>query len=36
MQSAELKDVIPILDVRDVEVALRFYVVRLGFQVDFR
>jgi catechol 2,3-dioxygenase-like lactoylglutathione lyase family enzyme len=36
MQSAELKDVIPILDVRDVEAALRFYVERLGFQVDFR
>jgi catechol 2,3-dioxygenase-like lactoylglutathione lyase family enzyme len=36
MQSAELKDVIPILDVRDAEVALRFYVERLGFQVDFR
>ena len=30
MQSAELKDVIPILDVRDVEAALRFYVERLG------
>ena len=36
MQSAELKDVIPILDVRDVEAALRFYVERLGFQIDFR
>jgi len=36
MPSAEMKDVIPILDVRDVEAALRFYVERLGFQVDFR
>jgi catechol 2,3-dioxygenase-like lactoylglutathione lyase family enzyme len=36
MRSAELKGVIPILDVRDVEAALRFYVERLGFQVDFR
>jgi catechol 2,3-dioxygenase-like lactoylglutathione lyase family enzyme len=36
MQSAGLKGVIPILDVRDVEAALRFYVERLGFQVDFR
>jgi uncharacterized glyoxalase superfamily protein PhnB len=36
MRSAELKDVIPILDVRDVESALHFYVERLGFQVDFR
>jgi uncharacterized glyoxalase superfamily protein PhnB len=36
MQSAELKDVIPILDVRDVEAALRFYVEQLAFQVDFR
>ena len=35
MQSAELKDVIPILDVRDVEVALRFYVERLGFPGRF-
>ena len=36
MPTAELKDVIPILDVRDVEAALRFYVERLGFQVAFR
>jgi uncharacterized glyoxalase superfamily protein PhnB len=36
MQSAGLKDVIPILDVHDVDAALRFYVERLGFQVDFR
>jgi uncharacterized glyoxalase superfamily protein PhnB len=36
MPTTELKDVIPILDVRDVEAALRFYVDRLGFQVDFR
>jgi catechol 2,3-dioxygenase-like lactoylglutathione lyase family enzyme len=36
MQAAELRDVIPILDVRDVEAALRFYVERLGFQIDFR
>jgi catechol 2,3-dioxygenase-like lactoylglutathione lyase family enzyme len=31
-----LKDVIPILDVRDVNAALRFYIERLGFQLDFR
>jgi uncharacterized glyoxalase superfamily protein PhnB len=36
MPTTELKDVIPILDVSDVETALRFYVERLGFQVDFR
>jgi uncharacterized glyoxalase superfamily protein PhnB len=36
MPTIELKDVIPILDVRDVDTALRFYVERLGFQVDFR
>src|SRR5262249_25751312 len=36
MPTTELKDVIPILDVRDVETALRFYVERLGFQLDFR
>ena len=36
MPIAELKDAVPILDVRDVETALRFYVERLGFQVDFR
>jgi uncharacterized glyoxalase superfamily protein PhnB len=36
MPTTELKDVIPILDVRNVEAALRFYVDRLGFQVDFR
>jgi uncharacterized glyoxalase superfamily protein PhnB len=36
MPTSELKDVIPILDVRDVETALRFYIERLGFQVDFR
>jgi uncharacterized glyoxalase superfamily protein PhnB len=33
---AELKDVVPILDVRDVEAALRYYVERLGFEVEFR
>ena len=32
----KLKDVIPILDVRDVNAALRFYVERLGFKIDFR
>ena len=36
MPTANLKDVLPILDVRDVEAALRFYVERLGFQLDFR
>ena len=36
MSTAELKDAVPILDVRDVEAALRFYVERLGFRVDFR
>ena len=36
MPSTELKGVIPILDVRNVDVALRFYVEQLGFQVDFR
>jgi uncharacterized glyoxalase superfamily protein PhnB len=34
--STELKRVIPILDVRDVNAALRYYVEHLGFQVDFR
>ena len=29
-------DAIPILDVRDVDRALRFYVEQLGFEVDFR
>lgn len=33
---AELRAVYPILDVRDVDAALRFYVERLGFEVDFR
>jgi catechol 2,3-dioxygenase-like lactoylglutathione lyase family enzyme len=33
---ARLKDAIPILDVRNIEAALRYYVDRLGFQVDFR
>jgi uncharacterized glyoxalase superfamily protein PhnB len=36
MPEAELKYVIPILDVRDVDAALKYYVERLGFQVDFR
>lgn len=31
-----LTRVVPILDVRDVEAALRFYVERLGFEVAFR
>ena len=33
---AKLKDAIPILDVRVVDRALRFYEERLGFHVDFR
>jgi catechol 2,3-dioxygenase-like lactoylglutathione lyase family enzyme len=33
---ARFKDAIPILDVRDVEAALRYYIDRLGFQIDFR
>ena len=36
MSSAKLHDVIPILDVRNVERAIQFYVERLGFQLDFR
>jgi catechol 2,3-dioxygenase-like lactoylglutathione lyase family enzyme len=36
MAVAQLKDAIPILDVRDVDRALRYYVERLGFQVEFR
>jgi catechol 2,3-dioxygenase-like lactoylglutathione lyase family enzyme len=36
MGRANLQGVIPILDVRDVEAALRFYVERLGFRVEFR
>src|SRR5512143_2289460 len=36
MANATLYEAIPILDVRDVEKALRFYVERLGFQVEFR
>jgi uncharacterized glyoxalase superfamily protein PhnB len=36
MPNARLDDVVPILDVHNVETALRFYVDRLGFQIDFR
>jgi uncharacterized glyoxalase superfamily protein PhnB len=36
MGRANLRDVIPILDVRDVEAALGYYVERLGFRVEFR
>ena len=36
MSTIELKDVIPILDVRNVDEALRYYVQDLGFQLDFR
>jgi catechol 2,3-dioxygenase-like lactoylglutathione lyase family enzyme len=36
MPEAKFKDVIPILDVRDIEKALAFYVERLGFEIDFR
>ena len=36
MTSAKLHHAIPILDVRDVDKALQFYVERLGFQVAFR
>jgi len=36
MAGARFKDAIPILDVHDVNTALRFYVERLGFEVDFR
>ena len=32
----KFKDVIPILDVHDIHRALRFYVERLGFEIDFR
>jgi len=33
---AKLKDVIPNLDVHDVDRALAFYVEQLGFEIDFR
>ena len=36
MPGPQFKDVIPILDVRDVDAALRYYSQRLAFQVDFR
>jgi uncharacterized glyoxalase superfamily protein PhnB len=36
MGRANLRDVIPILDVRDFDAALRFYVEGLGFKVEFR
>ena len=36
MRIAKLNDAIPILDVRDVTRALRFYVEQLGFRVEFR
>jgi catechol 2,3-dioxygenase-like lactoylglutathione lyase family enzyme len=36
MRRAKLNQTIPILDVRSVEDALRFYVDRLGFEVEFR
>ena len=36
MPISQFKDVIPILDVRDVDKALRYYVERLGFQIEFR
>lgn len=32
----QFKDVIPILDVRDVNKALAYYVEKLGFQIEFR
>lgn len=32
----QLKDVIPILDVRDVSRALDYYVQKLGFKIEFR
>ena len=36
MPVTHFKDVVPILDVRDLEQSLRYYVERLGFQVEFR
>lgn len=36
MGVAQFKNVIPILDVRNLDAALRYYVERLGFQVEFR
>jgi len=36
MAAAVLKDLVPILDVRDLDLALRYYVERLGFQIEFR
>ena len=36
MGIAQLKNAIPILDVRDMNQALSYYVERLGFQVEFR
>ena len=33
---AKLKDVIPNLDVHDVDRALAFYVEQLGYEIDFR
>lgn len=36
MPITRFTDVIPILDVRDVEKALRYYVELLGFQIEFR
>jgi uncharacterized glyoxalase superfamily protein PhnB len=36
MPITKFKDLIPILDVRDVDTAIRFYVERLGFDIDFR
>jgi uncharacterized glyoxalase superfamily protein PhnB len=36
MQAATFKDVHPVLAVRDVEQAVRYYVERLGFRLAFR
>ena len=36
MPISQFKDVIPILDVRDVEKALCYYVEVLGFEIEFR
>jgi uncharacterized glyoxalase superfamily protein PhnB len=36
MPTNTFSNVIPILDVHDVDRALRFYVEQLGFEVDFR
>ena len=36
MPIARFEDLDPILDVHDIDAALRFYVERLGFQIDFR